>query len=117
MGSRSVILQSSQPVEWVIYIFVYILRNTKRIMTATIPAHGITVIFARLTGSRKFDVIPGGGSKAGIFDRSAPSGYNERSIKTYICRLEQISAPYHPRPLKKEIAWRELLLMGRKKGL
>ena len=88
-------------------------------MTATIPAHGITVKFARLTGSRKFDVMPGGGSKAGIFDRSAPSGYNERSIKTSICRLEHTNrnAPYHPRPLENEISRKELLLMGRKKGL
>ena len=74
------LLQSSQPIEWVIYIFVYILKKTKSIMIATIPAQGIIVIFALLTGFTKFDTMPGGGLKAGIFDKSAPSGYSDRSI-------------------------------------
>ena len=74
MDLEEALLQSSQPIEWVMYIFVYILKKTKSIMTATIPAQGITVILALLTGFTKLDTMPGGGLNAGIFDRSAPSG-------------------------------------------
>ena len=45
------------------------------------PAHGMMVRLALLAGSVKLDRMPGGGGRAGIFDRSAPSGYMERSIK------------------------------------
>ena len=71
------------------YIFVYILKKTKSIMMATIPAQGIMVMLALLTGFTKFGTMPGGGLKAGIFDKSAPSGYNERSIDLPIrkCQL------------------------------
>ena len=49
-------------------------------MIATMPAQGMMVRLALLAEFVKFDRMPGGGSRAGIFDRLAPSGYKERSI-------------------------------------
>ena len=69
--------------ELVIYSFVYILKNTKRIVIAVMPAQGMIVRFALFAGSVKFGRMPGGGSKAEILDKSAPFGYNERSIEDF----------------------------------
>jgi len=74
VNKGQIYLQSSQPVICMTYILVYILNMTNKIITATIPAHDISVRFALVAGSTKSGVIPGGGFSAGILVRSTFEG-------------------------------------------
>lgn len=77
-------LRSSQPTVCVTQAFAYILAITHKTIMPTMTELVIMIAFASEGGSTKLEIIPSGGGRAGIWDRSNPGGIIDASMTVQI---------------------------------